>query len=176
MTLEEALFTGPILLCIIFSLLVVGFLLWVLLSHHPAGLGFNVGLHTGSSHTPTYATSIMLLTTEQIARICHEANAAICRAHDDNSQSPWDDAPEWARKSSAAGVDWRLVNLDAPIEAQHVEWCKAKYADGWIYGAVKDAEKKTHPCLVEYDQLPLAQRLKDHVFVAIVTAAAKVTV
>jgi hypothetical protein len=42
--------------------------------------------------------------------------------------------------------------------------------DGWVYGEVKDAEKKTHPCLVPFDQLPLFQQKKDKLFCAIVDA------
>lgn len=37
-------------------------------------------------------------------------------------------------------------------------------------GPVKDAEKKEHPCIVPYDQLPLDQRMKDYIFAGIVHA------
>ena len=40
----------------------------------------------------------------------------------------------------------------------------------WSYGEVKDAEAKTHPCLIPYDQLPEFQKAKDKLFVAIVDA------
>jgi hypothetical protein len=43
---------------------------------------------------------------------------------------------------------------------------------GWVYGTAKDAEKKTHPCMVPYDKLPLAQRRKDALFQAAVRARA----
>ena len=33
-------------------------------------------------------------------------------------------------------------------EQLHESWCAAKVRDGWIYGDVKDAEARTHPCLV----------------------------
>jgi hypothetical protein len=45
-----------------------------------------------------------------------------------------------------------------------------KVAAGWHYGEVKDAEAKTHPCMVAYEELPFEQRVKDHVFRAIVSA------
>lgn len=41
-----------------------------------------------------------------------------------------------------------------------------------VYGEVKDGEAKTHPCLVPYEQLPPAQRLKDDLFAAIVRTLA----
>jgi hypothetical protein len=46
----------------------------------------------------------------------------------------------------------------------HENWTKDKVADGWVYGEVKDAAAKTHPCLVPYDQLPANQRFKDSLF------------
>ena len=35
----------------------------------------------------------------------------------------------------------------------HENWAKNKLDDGWIYGKVLDEDKKTHPCLVEYEKL-----------------------
>jgi len=39
---------------------------------------------------------------------------------------------------------------------------------------VKDAKAKTHPCMVDYDQLPAEQRRKDELFGAAVRGAAGV--
>ena len=63
-----------------------------------------------------------------------------------------------------------MQNSDASPSAQHEAWMRDKVADGWVYGPVKDADAKTHPCMVPYDQLPPEQRVKDHVFKAIVNA------
>ena len=43
-----------------------------------------------------------------------------------------------------------------------------KINDGWVYGEVKDAEKKTHPCIVPFEELPEFQQKKDALFCAIV--------
>lgn len=102
------------------------------------------------------------------ARVCHEANRAICVAFGDNSQLPWADAADWQRSSAVAGVAFALDNPDAPPSAQHEAWCADKVAAGWVYGPAKDEVAKTHHCLVPYDQLPPNQRAKDHVFKAIV--------
>ena len=72
-----------------------------------------------------------------------------------------DDAPEWQRESAVKGVEFNLANPDAPASASH---------DSWL--AVKDAEKKEHPCYVPYDQLPKDQQRKDAVFKAVVAALA----
>ena len=50
-----------------------------------------------------------------------------------------------------------------------------KIADGWVYGKIKDAELKTHPCCVPYEQLPVEQRAKDYIFRAIVKTCIEIT-
>ncbi len=107
---------------------------------------------------------------EQIAKVCHDANRSLCQLMGDHSQQPWESAPEWQQKSAIVGVKYNLENPNGHPEDTHISWMKQKIEDGWIYGPEKDSEKKTHPCLVPYSQLPLAQQRKDHLFKAIVAA------
>jgi hypothetical protein len=111
----------------------------------------------------------MRYTVEQIAIVCHEANRELQRIHGDPSPSPpWDDAPDWQCQSAAEEVEAALDG--ATPEQLHEAWCEAKRRDGWTYGPTKDADARTHPCLVPYADLPADQRDKDAVFGAIVTA------
>lgn len=110
------------------------------------------------------------MNTEQIAMICHEANAALCRATGDDSQKPWAQAEGWQQESAIKGVRFALANPDAPSSAQHDAWLSDKVADGWQYGEVKDPTAKTHPCIVPFEQLPPEQQAKDHLFRGIVHA------
>lgn len=112
------------------------------------------------------------MTDELIAKTCHEANRALCLAFGDHSQLAWEHAPEWQRESAVSGVKFCIANPDAPPSANHDSWMAEKIAAGWICGAVKDADAKTHPCIVPYDQLPPDQKAKDYVFKAIVGALA----
>ncbi len=106
---------------------------------------------------------------EAIARVCHDANRAWQIATEDPAPSPpWDEAPQWQRDSAVDGVRHALNG--ASPEQMHQAWCDYKTADGWTYGAMKDAEAKTHPCLVPYAELPPEQHRKDDLFVAIVQA------
>ena len=36
----------------------------------------------------------------------------------------------------------------------HDNWAKTRIQQGWMYGLQRDDEKKTHPCLVPYEELP----------------------
>lgn len=107
---------------------------------------------------------------EACARAAHEANRNFCYATGDGSQPPWEDAPDWQRQSAIAGVAGALAGR-SPKES-HEAWCELKVADGWTYGETKDAEKKTHPCLVPYGDLPGAQKMKDDIYLATVRATA----
>jgi len=107
---------------------------------------------------------------EIIAFMCHQANKEWCSTQWDLSQKDWKDADQWQIESAISGVKFRIENPDAPASAMHDNWSKEKIADGWVYGEVKDAEKKTHPCLVPFEELPLFQQKKDKLFSAIVDA------
>lgn len=107
-----------------------------------------------------------------IAGVCHAANAAYCRSLGDESQTEWDDAPDWQVDSAIAGVEFHLANPDAGDSASHDSWMAQKLAEGWVYGEIKDAEKKTHPCIVSFEALPPQQQFKDTLFRTLVHALA----
>lgn len=104
----------------------------------------------------------------EIAKVCHEVNRAYCQAIGDDSQKPWDQAPEWQRQSAVTGVRFIQENPDAKPSASHDSWLAEKERDGWKYGPVKDEGKKEHPCYMPYDQLPVEQKAKDYIFGAVV--------
>lgn len=106
---------------------------------------------------------------EMIARVCHEVNRAYCQALGDMSQPAWEDAPMWQRDSARMGVDLHMSKNVGP-EASHESWMAQKVAEGWVYGPVKDADAKTHPCIVPFDMLPREQQAKDFIFRAVVHA------
>ena len=105
---------------------------------------------------------------EEIAKICHQANKAYCETLGDLSQVDWADAPEWQKESAILGVKFNFDNPEAPASASHDSWLNHKINTGWIYGEIKDVEKKQHPCCVLYEQLPREQQKKDYLFKAIV--------
>ena len=82
----------------------------------------------------------------------------------DNSHLPWAEAPQWQRESAVKGVEFAIANGFPNAEAQHEAWLKDKEAAGWVYGPVKDANKKEHPSMRPYAELPEVERNKDKIF------------
>lgn len=113
-------------------------------------------------------------TVREIARVCHEVNRAYCQAIGDYSQPEWDAAEDWQVDSAVNGVRFHLENgMIVTPEMSHQNWIKEKLADGWKYGPVKDPGKKEHPCIMAYGKLPVEQRVKDHLFGAVIKALAQ---
>lgn len=92
---------------------------------------------------------------------------------------PMATAPKWQKKSISEAIDFwdtkmKELNLENKAENDvvqilspltHANWCDHKLKEGWTYGLVKDSEDKTHPCLVQYAELPEAQKKKDEVVI-----------
>ncbi len=112
------------------------------------------------------------VSTVSIAEQCHEANRTFCQQIGDMSQPSWKDAPQWQVDSAIMGVGIHINGIKAgnhvTPEQSHISWMNQKLNDGWVYGEVKDAELKTHPCITDYSNLPQKQQIKDHIFRGIV--------
>lgn len=116
------------------------------------------------------------VTPAQIARIAHEANRALCVSVGDNTQPPWEWAPKWQKESAIKGVLMHLKYPGTTPEQTHEAWMQEKKEAGWSYGSMKNPDKKEHPCMVPFDQLPLEQKIKDVLFAGVVATLAEVAV
>lgn len=111
------------------------------------------------------------MTPEDIAYVLYEANRAVQVIQGDPRPSPsWEDAPEYQVRETVASVNEALADPGRTPEQNHEGWCERLRADGWVHGEVKDAERKTHPTLVPFGDLPVEQQLKDRLFIAVVRA------
>lgn len=55
-----------------------------------------------------------------------------------------------------------LVKLvEKMAENVHEVWAKARIEQGWTYGEVRNDERKKHPCLVPYSELPEEEKEYD---------------
>lgn len=43
----------------------------------------------------------------------------------------------------------------------HEVWAETRIQQGWTYGQQRDDERKTHPCLVPYEELPESEKEYD---------------
>ena len=105
-----------------------------------------------------------------IARITHEVISAYSRTVGDNSQPLWDEAPQWQIDSAVNGVKAHLDNQHLTPEESHQNWLDIKLKDGWKYGAIKCVEKKEHPCMLPYNELPFEYRVKNTLFKQIINS------
>lgn len=64
-------------------------------------------------------------------------------------------------ESLIQGTKFGLEHLDMTPEENHINWMKCKLEQGWVYGETKDMEKKTHPDLVPFEELPKIEADKD---------------
>jgi hypothetical protein len=108
------------------------------------------------------------MTLEQIAKVAHEVNAAFCTSIGDNSQSSWEEAPDWQKSSAINGVKFHLENPNATPSHSHDSWLKQKKEEGWKYGPIKNINTKEHPCFLPYEELPTEQKSKDYLFKQII--------
>lgn len=65
-----------------------------------------------------------------------------------------------------------MDKLPTPEEA-HESWVQSYYKMGWKYGNIRNTEKKTHPDLIPFEQLPQAEKDKDAIFLSFVWLAKK---
>lgn len=107
------------------------------------------------------------LTVDEIAKVAHEVNKAYCEALGDTTQVSWEDAPGWQKDSAVDSVIFHQCG-DHDASASHEAWWQEKRNAGWVYGPIKDAEKKTHPCCVVFSALPVEQKAKNYIFKAVV--------
>lgn len=116
-----------------------------------------------STTTPT----INDLVVEACARVGHEVYRAALGVSD---MRAWDTAPEDDKAQARAATKEALsADVSKTTPAQwHAKWCAEKAADGWKYGPVIDVERKQHPNMLPYEQLPEEQRALDQLFVVAV--------
>ena len=107
---------------------------------------------------------------ENIARVCHAANTEYSRMIGEEPLPAWDNLDPDMKRSVITGVE--LVHAEPALnpKSSHENWMDYKLKEGWTFGPMKDLEKKTHPNLLPYAQLPGTQKIKDHLFIGICRA------
>lgn len=60
-----------------------------------------------------------------------------------------------------------LKKLPTPSEA-HNSWMQSYFEMGWKYGKIRDVNKKIHPDLLPFEELPKDEKDKDAIFLVFV--------
>lgn len=119
----------------------------------------------------------MTFNNETIARVVHEAGFALCQEFGDNSWKHWEETDQWRVDATLDQIESYKKTLrngeEISPRRDHEIWVANKINAGWKYGPVKDADKKEHPLLVAFDQLPPVEKFKNHLFAAILQAFLK---
>ena len=107
---------------------------------------------------------------EVVAEACHEAIRVLQRHFREPNQAPvWARTAEDIRKINIAGVRAARSGL-MTARSSHELWLENMREAGWRYGPEKDVEKKTHPNMVPYLELPPFQRYKNAFFLSTITS------
>lgn len=110
-----------------------------------------------------------------IAEVCHAANCALCASIGDRILPPWDQLSLGEQRTVMQGVQAALNDPGISSRESHANWMAAKIRDGWVYGEETNDSKKTHKCLVPYDNLPPEQQAKDALFLNVIKSLSPLT-
>jgi hypothetical protein len=105
---------------------------------------------------------------DRIARMLHVVTNALKEANNEPVLPDWDQLDEENKEFSRESVVSILSGEVTTAEQEHNRWAASKMAAGWVYGPVRDNDRKIHPMLVGFHDLSAIQQAKDLVRFAIV--------
>ncbi len=104
---------------------------------------------------------------EACTAAAYEVHRQFCKGMADFSHVPYESLPP-DLKEVARNATMGIVTLGFTAEQSHEAWVAHKKSQGWTRGEVKDAVKKTHPCLVPFKELSFEQQAKDDLWISTV--------
>ncbi len=100
-----------------------------------------------------------------------------------DTQRLWNGLPAFLKSSNLVAGDYHTIRLlimqhkgnyeidEEVCELEHIRWCRYHFLNHWQYGCnaegKKDKEKKLHPCLKPFSELPPEERWKDRDTIAV---------
>src|SRR5262245_4870456 len=103
------------------------------------------------------------------ARVPFHAARPHDRWHADPSARAPDVSTEYRPEPiQTAGVtlgDDLLALAELLAKNAHDRWSSQRFSEGWRYGALRDDQRKEHPCLVPYEALPESEKAYDRTIV-----------
>jgi hypothetical protein len=101
----------------------------------------------------------------ELANLCYAANRAVSLV-EDRTAAPASPPPEQIA-SLLRGIAFARANPGVTPEEQHSAWMADKASEGWMYGPDIRPERKAHPSMRPYSELPRGQQLKDYLVLAL---------
>lgn len=98
------------------------------------------------------------------SQIAYKLDQAYSVAVYGETKPAWQTLSAEDRKHITDRVVYYLTDPNAVISSLHEKWVHSKLTSGWTYGTAYNEEKKTHPLLVSYSDLPLTRRVGDTLF------------
>lgn len=109
------------------------------------------------------------------ARAAHNVMVTYCKMHGDHTILEWDDAEDWQRRSTVDMVRSVLAGNYSP-RAEHERWLRDKVRRGYVWGPRKNDDPEagplTNPNVMEYDEIPFVQRMKNHLLIVVAAGTA----
>ena len=90
-----------------------------------------------------------------------KSKAEVPVASDPNGSAPGGYRPAPADTSGIAITKDILDLTELLARNTHANWAQQRLSDGWRWGPARDDEKREHPCLVAYDDLPEQEKEYD---------------
>ena len=69
--------------------------------------------------------------------------------------------PQPINTNGVALPDELMPLVEKMAKNVHEVWAETRIAQGWTFGEKRDDEKKTHPCLIAYEDLPEEEKEYD---------------
>ncbi|MBO0985218.1 RyR domain-containing protein [Rathayibacter sp. SD072] len=135
---------------------------------------------------------------DRAAAMVHDALSANLSAASPYQSVPFADLPEEVKESNRAQVRGIVDHLavlglravprygvvgveqipedavDRASVAEHARWAKAKRANGYVFGPIRDDERKVHPYLVQWENLSESVRELDRQRIRLIPAVVKI--
>jgi len=113
-------------------------------------------------HFKELKASKYFVKAEYIAQNAYEKTQLCRKNRGDFQDLPWAYLEEWKRNDIINTVWFYLMYYPSQgAEECHNSWVADKFLDGWVYGYALLQDKRQHPNLVPFGQLPVEEQIKN---------------
>lgn len=105
----------------------------------------------------------------KLAQAVHENNRLISTTILQEEKQEWNLLNNEQQQGIIQAVRETISNKVSDPALSHEAWVQSKIRAGWKFGDTYSEDEKTHPNIKPYDQLEPEQRLKDLLYLAILT-------